>query len=330
MNKKSLKDLKEKNTNKVLEKILKEKQISRIEIAEKTDLSPSTVSMAVAALLEMGIVEEFSSGESTGGRKPILLCMNAGFGCVITIEVRWDKIAAHVYDMQSRLLGSDILAPDRMCGKKLSDTIIDFINRVKDGKTGYPRRVIGAGILCQDDIPDYDLTVEYSTGISTDIIRLETAVAGSCSIAVKKDLINRYSLDYYLKAVDKEYTDYAYVDIGERITTSFVLNRELVHNAYNSAFDISSAVLEDGTDTSCVEKLCGKLIQVLKNAMLFFPVKDIFIGGQAVNIDEIVLGVADEFQYNPAVRKVISSDKSMESAFAQQILTENYKAILIL
>ena len=77
MNKKSLKDVKVNNTVQVLEYILKEGQISRIEIAEKSGLSPSTVSQAVSLLLKDEIVEAVREGESTGGRKTILLQMKA-------------------------------------------------------------------------------------------------------------------------------------------------------------------------------------------------------------------------------------------------------------
>ena len=68
MAKKSLKDVKVNNTAQVLECIIKNDQVSRIEISEKTKLSPSTVSQAVALLIEKGIAEEICSGESTGGR----------------------------------------------------------------------------------------------------------------------------------------------------------------------------------------------------------------------------------------------------------------------
>ena len=83
MDKKSLKDVKRNNTAKVLEYILKQGPVSRIEIAEQSRFSPSTVSMAVSLLLKDGIVEEVREGVSTGGRKPILLQMKIGRNTVL-------------------------------------------------------------------------------------------------------------------------------------------------------------------------------------------------------------------------------------------------------
>lgn len=99
MNKKSLKDVKVNNTTQVLEYILRQEPVSRIEIAERSGLSPSTVSQAVSFLLGEGVVEEVREGESTGGRKPILLQMKADYGCVITVEIRRDGVKAVIFDL---------------------------------------------------------------------------------------------------------------------------------------------------------------------------------------------------------------------------------------
>ena len=243
MNKKSLKDVKVNNTVQVLEYILKEGQISRIEIAEKSGLSPSTVSQAVSLLLKDEIVEAVREGESTGGRKPILLQMKANYGCVITVEIRRDGVKARIFDLGGNLLEEKVLSNRYAAGNRLLKVIGDLIENIQKGNTAMPAKVVGLGLLCQDDLPEYDLMTEFSTSLSSDVIRLETAINTRYGVPVKKELLNRYSLDYYLKAVDAKCTDYAYVNIGERITASFVLNRKMIHNSDDSIFDISSAVL---------------------------------------------------------------------------------------
>ncbi len=105
MAKKSLKDVKVNNTAQVLECIIKNDQVSRIEISEKTKLSPSTVSQAVALLIEKGIAEEVCSGESTGGRKPILLRLNPGYGFIVTLEIKRSGVDVQIFNLSGALLG---------------------------------------------------------------------------------------------------------------------------------------------------------------------------------------------------------------------------------
>ena len=58
MDKKSLKDVKRNNTAKVLEYILKQGPVSRIEIAEQSGFSPSTVSMACLLYTSTGHADD--------------------------------------------------------------------------------------------------------------------------------------------------------------------------------------------------------------------------------------------------------------------------------
>lgn len=347
MNKKSLKDVKVNNTVQVLEYILKEGQISRIEIAEKSGLSPSTVSQAVSLLLKDEIVEAVREGESTGGRKPILLQLKANYGCVITVEIRRDGVKARIFDLGGNLLEEKVLSNRYAAGNRLLKVIGDLIENIQKGNTAMPTKVVGLGLLCQDDLPEYDLMTEFSTSLSSDVIRLETAINTRYGVPVKKELLNRYSLDYYLKAVDAKCTDYAYVNIGERITASFVLNRKMIHNSDDSIFDISSAVLSGnyagyehrsgrGVELAqeamlrklSPEALAVKLVQVIKSALLFFPVKDIFIGGQVEELEKIVERVSREFPFQPVIRKSGEPGKQIYDVFARKILIENYRQLL--
>ena len=347
MDKKSLKDVKRNNTAKVLEYILKQGPVSRIEIAEQSRFSPSTVSMAVSLLLKDGIVEEVREGVSTGGRKPILLQMKEDYGCIITVSVLRNGVNAEVFDLSGKRIAERTLISRYTSGNRLLKVIGGFVQEIQNGKTELPTRIIGLGLLCQDDLPEYDLMTEFSTSLSSDLIRLETALATRCGVPVKKELLNRYNLNYYLKTADASCTDYAYVNIGERITASFVLNRKMIHNSKDSIFDISSAVLSGSfagyennpggpmaiaQDTALksfsADKLAEKLTQVIKSALLFFPVKDVFIGGQVEGLEQVVEKISQNFAFQPVIRKAGEPGKQICDIFARQILWENCYALI--
>ena len=336
-----------KNTIQVLSCILQHESISRIEISEMSNLSPSTVSQAVSALLECGIIRESSIGESTGGRKPIMLEAVPYFGCVITFEIKRSGVDARLFNVCSQLIGNETIATGIFTGNSLLNVITDFVMSVKSGKTVYPPRVVGIGLLCQDDIPDYDLNTEFSTSLSSDIIRLEVAVATRCGVPVKKDLINRYTLAYYLKQADANCANYAYINLGECITASFVLNHSLVRKNSDSIFDLSSAVLNESDLNTTYqpaggmagaqklmlkrlspEVLADKLAQVLKSALLFFPVDSIYIGGQNDNLDKVVDILSTKKRLFSKVHKVNLHTENANDSFAWSILMENCKNLI--
>lgn len=65
--------IQELNRSIILNKIRLDGPISRIELAKGNRISPSTVAAAVQELIREGYVTEIGRGESSGGRKPILL-----------------------------------------------------------------------------------------------------------------------------------------------------------------------------------------------------------------------------------------------------------------
>ena len=345
--KRTLKDVKTNNTAQVLECILTHESVSRIEISELCGLSPSTVSQAVSLLLEERMVREVCAGESTGGRRPIMLQMNPEYGCVITVEVKRSGVDAQVFDMCSELIGTEKLSSRNLTGNRLLNVISAFVDSVKSGNERYPAKVVGIGLMCQDDIPEYDLVTEFSTSLSSDLIRLETALMTRCGVPVKKELINRYSLEYYIRLADSKCANYAYINVGERITASFVINKTLIRNANDSIFDISSAVLSGNyaggmsmpgsIPTAAAEvqlkrlsadELADKLVSVLGSALLFFPVENVFIGGMMDGLDQIVEKVSGHFQLYPVIRKAKYSGNQVTGIFARQILNENYRTLV--
>ena len=72
----SVSTVREHNLSLVLNLIRDAGSISRADIIRETRLSPTAVSALVNLLLESGFVEEAGVGQSSGGRRPILLSFN--------------------------------------------------------------------------------------------------------------------------------------------------------------------------------------------------------------------------------------------------------------
>lgn len=344
---KMLKDVKIRNTEKVLATILEHRGVSRVEIAELCALAPSTVGQAVASLIEMGLVEEYQSGASTGGRKPILLRVNPQYGVTIQFEVKRSGLSVKTLDLNYNILEEKRLLGRMPTGNVLLEHTAAYVSQVQKGMGTLPSRVLGVGLLCQDDIPEYDLTAEFSTGVMSDVVRVESALASRCNVPVIKDLINRYTLYCYLRGSDIKCANYVFLNIGERITASFVLNNTLVQNSNDAVFDISSAVLagnyasmstsksrtlelaqEMALKRLSTQEMADKLTSVLNSALLFFPVDDVFVGGSFEELDQIVSALSQNFYLKLAVWKANFGKTQIASSFSRRIILENYKRLL--
>ncbi|MCL1951066.1 MAG: ROK family protein [Turicibacter sp.] len=79
--------IREMNEKLVLQTIIDKELISRADLAKETKLNKATISSIVSALLEKKFVLEVGSGESSGGRKPIMVKLNDRAGVTLSIDL---------------------------------------------------------------------------------------------------------------------------------------------------------------------------------------------------------------------------------------------------
>lgn len=87
------------NTGVIFRMIQESDPISRSEIAEKTTLAPSTVSVITGELMEQGLIRECGRATSTGGRRRILLEINPAGGYFICVDLGGEVLRIGVLDL---------------------------------------------------------------------------------------------------------------------------------------------------------------------------------------------------------------------------------------
>ncbi len=96
--------IKEINRNLALNLIKSRGPISRTEIARLSGLSPATVSGITAEFIASGLVHEMAEGESTGGRRPVLLRLNHRAGFVVGIKLMEQAVISALTDLDAQVL----------------------------------------------------------------------------------------------------------------------------------------------------------------------------------------------------------------------------------
>ena len=96
--------MKRMNTAIILNLIREKGAVSRIDLAKETGLTAATVTNLTAELIDNKLIEEFSTGVSTGGRKPILLKINPGDFCIASACISSDKVEFAVSDFCAKII----------------------------------------------------------------------------------------------------------------------------------------------------------------------------------------------------------------------------------
>ncbi len=134
------------NAAAILRTLHREGPCSRARLTRLTGMSPPTVSRIVARLIERGLVVEVRRGESTGGRRPVLLQIDEAKLYAVGVQVQRDRVSCLLSDLRGAPLGRRAYPPFDL----EPEGLIRELARELDGlirQAGVDRRrVLGIGV----------------------------------------------------------------------------------------------------------------------------------------------------------------------------------------
>ncbi|NPV52409.1 MAG: ROK family transcriptional regulator [Firmicutes bacterium] len=243
--------LKEINTRLIFNLIKQRSPISRIEISKETGLSKSTVSEIVDSLIQKDIVREGGSGDSIGGRRPILLYPNSRGRLSIGIQVDdYGELRGVLCDLESNIIAEkrDFCLEqeglvDRICG------LIDILA----GGTG--SNVMGVGLA----VPG---VIDYEAGSIVSAVN-----PGWVDVPLAAQLRTRYDIPIYIEnatgaaalgenwfGAGADSDDMVYVWLGSVVGAAIIIDGALYHGSRGSAGELGHTVIT-GEKIKC---RCGR------------------------------------------------------------------------
>ncbi|MCL6520940.1 MAG: ROK family transcriptional regulator [Firmicutes bacterium] len=133
------------NISIVLNTIRQHQPIARTEIAARTGLSPATVTGITARLLAEGWIREAGFGEASGGRRPILLRLDARSRFSVGVKLAADEVSAAVGDLGADLL-EVVTLPLPQEAPGIVEQVAEAVLRALRGAGVARSAVIGVGV----------------------------------------------------------------------------------------------------------------------------------------------------------------------------------------
>lgn len=138
--------VKKENKTLVLQTIKEKAPISRASIAQVTGLNKGTVSSLVSELIEEDFIQESGTGESSGGRRPVMLLLNDKAGFTISIDLGVKKILGALTDLSgNRIIEREIPITDSSL-EIVTDILYDLIDQLKENAPLSRYGIVGIGI----------------------------------------------------------------------------------------------------------------------------------------------------------------------------------------
>lgn len=249
----------------ILTLIHTESELSQTKIAKKTKIRPGTVQEIIQELLKENLIRIKGTGESRGGRKPILIEINPDSYYSIGLDMDEERIVGGVVNLKG-----EIVEEMKKTGcnfknsKELIITISSFIkNLIESNKTGRPITGIGLGIPGLVDRKN-------GTGIFCSYydwwrnIELKSLLENEFNIPchIINDTIAATIGEKWYGA-GKGVNNFLYIDIGETIGMGIVINGEIYYGSGGNAGELGHTIIhKDGPlcicgNQGCVEALAS-------------------------------------------------------------------------
>jgi predicted NBD/HSP70 family sugar kinase len=138
--------VKRNNKSLVLQMIKDQAPLSRADISQRTGLNKSTVSSLVNELLDDELVYETGPGESSGGRRPVLLLFNQIAGYSIGIDIGVNYLLGILTDLQGKIVYEKNIPLNELDFQKVTIQVKEFIHHLIEETPASRYGVVGIGI----------------------------------------------------------------------------------------------------------------------------------------------------------------------------------------
>jgi N-acetylglucosamine repressor len=289
------------NRSSVLNTIKTLGPVSRTEIAKHSGLSAATITAISAELLESGLIFEKEAGDSSGGRKPILLALNPRGGFVIGAKLTEDHISVALTDLEATVLASQTIPLADISQQAILDALCQVVNDILAANKVDRRRFYGVGVGLAGIVDPGRGLLRQSPIFGWDQVPVADLLCSSLEAPVYIDNdVNTLTLTELWFGRGQGIDNFLTVTIGRGVGLGIVLGGKLYTGARGGAGELGHTVIDPaGPLCACTKRGC--LETYVSDPALLRQAQE---AGLDVSTIEMLIGKAEAG--NPLARAILA------------------------
>lgn len=252
MRKGDLKLVQELNRSIILNKIRSQGPISRISLAKECRISPSTVASAVQELIKEGYVSEVGEGESSGGRKPILLQFAPDNHFIIAAVITNSAIEVAELNLEARLLRKRVKPVEGQKGDEVIRLMTEELDRFMEEGGGLDR-CIGIAVTVPGVVNVEEGIVYYNSKLRLDNVPLKMIIEQRYGLRtwIENDA-NAVVLAERRFGSWGDHQDLIYIVVGDGVGAGILVNDSVLRGSRGGAGEFGhTSVSRSGIRCEC-------------------------------------------------------------------------------
>lgn len=250
-------DIKMNNKKRITNLLSKERELTKLEISRKLDISVPTVTTIVGELMEEGIVEEAGMAISTGGRKPVIIRFLPDSRYSIGIDLGRDYVRAILINLDGKIIEErkkELVSITEDEVLNLMKLLIEELINSDDDVKG---KLLGIGFSLPGIVNEEQLTLEVATNFRLKNISFRKLHSHfNLSIFLENEA-NAGAIAESKLGVAKDLSNLIYVSITEGIGGGILLSDNMYRGRDRRAGEIGHmCIIKDGRQCNCGRKGC--------------------------------------------------------------------------
>ncbi|WP_145414503.1 ROK family transcriptional regulator [Paenibacillus xylanexedens] len=248
------------NKSIVLDTIRRHAPLSRAKLSEVTGLNKATVSNLVADLISDELVQEIGPGESSGGRKPLMLLFRGTAGYAVGLELSVTRLKGVLTDLEGHIVAEYAVDLEQHDATSVFEQLKLAARHLMDQAPSSPHGVIGIGIGVPGMV-DEQGTVLFAPNLKWEMVPLQAMMEESFNLPVTIDNeANAGARGELNFGAGVGVRHLIYISAGIGIGSGIMVDGELYKGAWGYAGETGHMSIEaEGLPCSCGNRGCWEL-----------------------------------------------------------------------
>jgi predicted NBD/HSP70 family sugar kinase len=232
--------------------------IARVEIARRTGLSQATISGITRELIRKNLVLEKETGDSSGGRPPILLAINPRGGFVVGIKLTETQAIGALTDLEATILTKRTEPITDHTPASVVKNLAELVNALVSESGVFKKQLLGVGVGLAGIIDAGQGILRQSPIYKWHDVPLQKLLQKQVNTPVYIDNdVNTLTLAEKLFGSGQTTDDFVVVTIGRGVGMGIVFNGQFYRGVGGGAGELGHTVVDPlGLLCECGKRGC--------------------------------------------------------------------------
>lgn len=252
--------VKKMNRRRLLQEVIHHSPISRASLSKTTGLNKSTVSAQIQGLVDEKFIFEIGQGQSSGGRRPVMLMFNKQAGYAIGVDIGVDDLTVLLTDLDGSIVSEHYFELEQSSVNETMALLLKTIEQVISTMPGSPYGLIGIGI-CVPGLVNRSEQIVLTPNTHWNGVDVKKQVEEAFNVPVTiENEANAGAYGEHIYGAAKAFDDFMYVSISTGIGVGLVLNNELYRGVHGFSGEMGHMTIDfNGPKCNCGNRGCWEL-----------------------------------------------------------------------